>query len=220
VIAKLRRDYAGEFLVTETRWTNGIKQQQREWVPNRIENHHISGRAAVIVSDVDRPLFDYTRLQRHRGGLLGKRRLQTYATGRIWHDMILDFWIGKEPAEIDTMLAQDYDARSTIYTTAKILLAHPGRLYLIPQAPAMDSQALSVYLPAFDGHQEIFLLGVHTDTPWATASTVDSIASIMRAYDTVQFILVGIASQMPTVLRSLPNVRCQTYREWISYCDV
>jgi hypothetical protein len=134
--------------------------------------------------------------------------------------MILDFWVGKEPAEIDAMLAQDYDAKSTIYTTAKILLAHPGRLYLIPQAPAMDSQALSVYLPAFDGHQEIFLLGAHMETAWLTASTTDSIASVMRAYDTVQFVLVGVTSQMPTVLRSLPNVRCQTYREWISYCDV
>jgi len=187
---RFRRDYAGEFLVTETRWVDGSKQQRREWIPNRIENHHISGCAAVILGDIDRPLFDYSRLQRHRGGLLGKKRLQTYATGDTWQHMVLDFWISKEPDQVAAALGQDYDARSTVYTTAKILLAHPGRLYLIPQAPAMDSQAISVYVPAFDGHREIFLLGAHIETAWLTAGTVAGIASVMQAYDTVQFVLV------------------------------
>ena len=215
-----RRDYSGEFLVTETRWTEGIKQQRREWVPNRIQNHHISGRAAVILSDVDREQFDYTRLQRHRGGLLGKKRLQTYATGTVWRDMILDFYVGKDQDQIDAMVQQDYTERTTVYTTPRVLTAYPGRLYLIPLAPPMDSQATAVYLAAFDGHTEIFLLGSNQDTPWQTASSVGDIAAIMAAYDTVQFVAVGIESGMPAAWRQKRNFRCMRYREWISYCDI
>jgi len=215
-----RRDYSGEFLVTETRWSGGTKQQSREWIPNPIENHHISGRAAVIVSDTDRELFDYARLQRHRGGLLGKKRLQTYATGGIWRDMILDFCVGKERSEIDGMVAKKYDERCTVYTTPRIVLTYPGRLYLIPLAPLMDSQATAVYLAAFDGHKEIFLLGANKHTPWLSTSTIANIGSIMAAYDTTQFIVVGVESQVPAEWRRCRNVTCQDYRSWISYCDV
>lgn len=215
-----RRDYSGEFLVTETRWSGGTKQQSREWIPNPIENHHISGRAAVIISDTDREMFDYARLQKHRGGLLGKKRLQTYATGRIWQDMILDFWIGKERSEIDAMVAQKYDERCTVYTTPRGVLTYPGRLYLIPLAPLMDSQASAVYLAAFDGHKEIFLLGANVDTPWLSTSTIANIGSVMSAYDTIQFIVVCVESRVPAAWRQLQNVTCQDYRSWISYCDV
>jgi hypothetical protein len=206
--------------VTETRWSGGSKQQSREWIPNPIENHHISGRAAIILSSVDRDQFDYSRLQRHRGGLLGKKRLQTYATGSIWRDMILDFYVGKERSEIDDMIAKKYEERCTVYTTPRIVLTYPGRLYLIPLAPLMDSQATAVYLAAFDGHKEIFLLGANVNTPWLTTSTVAGIGSIMTSYDTTQFIVVGIESQVPTEWRRLRNVTCQDYRSWVSYCDV
>jgi hypothetical protein len=73
-----RSDYEGEFVITESRWSGGKKTQNREWVPNPIKNQHISGRAACIASDVDKERFDYTRLQRHKGGLLGSKKLQTY----------------------------------------------------------------------------------------------------------------------------------------------
>lgn len=215
-----RRDYAGEFLVTETRWTQGIKEQHREWVPNRIQNQHISGRAAVILSDQDRDQFDYRRLQRHRGGLLGKKRLQTYATGGIWRDMTLDFYVTKDQIQIQDIVAAGYHERSTVYATPRIVLSFPGRLYLIPQAPAMDAESSVVYLAAFDGHQEIFLIGANRETAWSTASAVESIAQIIRAYDTAQFVAVGIESAMPDQWRRAPNFRVMRYREWISYCDI
>ena len=51
---RYRSDYTGEFVVTRTRMANGRGQQSREWIPNSIDNQHISGRAAVIGSAVDR----------------------------------------------------------------------------------------------------------------------------------------------------------------------
>ena len=75
--ARYRTDYAGEFVILESKWAGGKKEETREWIPNPIENHHLSGRAAVIGSNIDKWQFDYTRLQRHRGGLLGSKKLQT-----------------------------------------------------------------------------------------------------------------------------------------------
>lgn len=221
ILPRYRRDYDGEFLVTETKWSKGSKDQYREWIPNSIENHHISGRAAVILSDIDRYQFDYTRLQKHRGGLLGKKRLQTYSTGQIWKDMIVDFFVSKEKNIISEIVTADYNNKSTVYTNARMVLGYPGRLYLIPQAPpTMDSAAITVYLAAFDGHKEVFLLGANNDTAWPSTATVANIAAIMAAYDTTQFILVGVESNMPKEWRALRNVSCKKYREWISYCDV
>ena len=91
--SRYRRDYSGEFVITEIRIADGRSQQTREWIPNVIENHHISGRAAVIGSRTDQERFKYQRLQRHRGGLLGKKRLQTYGTGDLWQDMAFDFFV-------------------------------------------------------------------------------------------------------------------------------
>ena len=80
---RFRQDYAGEFVVIESRWISGKKEEKREWIPNPIENQHISGRAACIGSTFDQGTFNYTMLQRHRGGLLGSKKLQTYGVGNI-----------------------------------------------------------------------------------------------------------------------------------------
>jgi hypothetical protein len=50
ITQRFRKDYTGEFIVINTAWAGGRKRTQREWVPNPIENHHISGRAACIGS--------------------------------------------------------------------------------------------------------------------------------------------------------------------------
>lgn len=220
ILPRYRRDYDGEFLITEMTWADGAKEQHREWIPNNIENHHISGRAAVILSDIDREQFDYARLQRHRGGLLGKQRLQTYGSGPVWERMTLDFWVSKDAKEVARATEQHYDSRSTVYTTPKVVLTYPGRLYLIPQAPLMSAAATAVYIAAFDGHREIFLLGGNMDTPWSNSSAVEEISTVMGAYDTTQFVLVGAEGRMPGAWRQHRNVVCQKYREWSSYCDV
>ena len=75
ITARYRTDYTGEFIITQSTWSGGKKRQKREWVANPIENQHISGRAVCIGSDVDALRFDYKILQRHRGGLLGSKKI-------------------------------------------------------------------------------------------------------------------------------------------------
>jgi hypothetical protein len=91
--ARYRKDYPGEFVISETKWAGGKKQETRVWIENPVVNQHLSGRAAVIGSSESKDRFDYTLLQDHRGGLLGSLVLQTYGTAAIANEMRLDFTV-------------------------------------------------------------------------------------------------------------------------------
>ena len=217
---RYRRDYHGEFVIVETKLADGQSQQTREWIPNAIENHHISGRAAVIGSRTLSHRFQYQRLQRHRGGLMGKKRLQTYGTGDLWRDMRFDFFACIDRAEIDRMVVEDYDQRCTVFTSARICIDNPGRFYPVPYLPQLDSLAMPLYLAAFDGHTEVFMLGYCLETPAGTRTWISDIDNIMSAYTGTAFILVGVEGNMPVSWRSHANTRCMNTREFVSYCDI
>jgi len=216
-----RRDYQGEFVVLETKFVNGEKQQTREWIENPIINQHISGRAAVIGSNTDLDQFDYRALKRHRGGLLGKKRLQTYGAGAVWDEMPFDFVVTTDRLQIKQIITAEYDTSTVIYSNAKICIENPGHLYLVPYAPYVDQLALAVYLAAFDGHEEIFLLGYNQETPSLNPRLwIEHVNHVIRAYSTAKFYLVGVESNMPSLWRENRNVECITYRRFISFCDV
>lgn len=217
---RFRSDYPGEFVVLETRWANGKKEQKREWIDNPIDNQHISGRAAVIGSNIDKPIFDYTRLQKHRGGLLGKKRLQTYATNNIWKEMQLDFAVETEDTNLISILETTYATENIVYTSSTNCIRHPGEFYLIPFNPRLDMLALPIYLAAFDGHQEIFLLGYNNEIISGTRNWKSDIDLIFKAYPSAKFYLVGVESNMPDIWRKNRNVACIPHRDFITYCDV
>lgn len=213
-----RNDYPGEFVVTETRWVGGKKQQQREWVPNPIENYHISGRAACIGSHLDRHRFNYTILQRHRGGLLSSKKLQTYGVGSVASQMRLDFVCESNKDNLQNL--KEYSNQNIVYTTATNCIQNPGMFYLIPQNPKFLDLATIIYLAAFDGHQEIFLHGYNKDTPVENPTWMSQITQIMTSYSGVNFFLVGEKTNMFKEWLEQPNAQPMTHREFISYCDV
>ena len=217
---KFRADYAGEFVVVESRWSGGHKQEKREWIENPIENQHISGRAACIGSSVDQYLFDYTRLQRHRGGLLGSKKLQTYGVGSIATQMKLDFCVETGLDSLTTLTDLKYQENNVIYTTARNCMRHPGEFYLIPNNPNLLDLAVILYLAAFDGHKEIFMLGYHNETPIQSKSWIKQIESVMNAYPGVIFCLVGESTIMPDSWMEAANTRCLNYFDFVGYCDV
>ena len=218
--ARHRRDYDGEFVITRTRLANGRGQQIREWIPNSVENQHISGRAAVIGSGVDRERFDYVRLQRHRGGLLGKKRLQTYASGTIWSEMPVDFFVTINRNAARAIHAADYQKQSVVYTTPGLCIAYPGDFFLVPMSPQLSEIALAVYLAAFDQHQEIFLLGYNNETPVEDSGWISHVNSIFEAYAETRFVLVGASVNMPDAWRNNRNVDTMKYRDFVTYCDI
>jgi len=218
--ARYRTDYAGEFVILETRWGAGKKEEVREWIPNPIENHHLSGRAACIGSDLDRWQFDYTRLQRHRGGLLGSKKLQTYGTGPIAQQMRLDFAVETNTDGLNKILETAYQRDNIVYTTARNCIANPGEFYLIPYKPRLIDMIVAVYLAAFDGHQEVFLLGYTDESPGESLNWESQLAEVFVAYPGVKFYLVGESTRMPDQWVECFNTQVITYPEFISYCDV
>jgi len=217
--SRYRSDYPGEFVILETKWSGGKKTETREWIPNPIENQHISGRAACIGTAIDRQWFDYTRLARHRGGLLSSKKLQTYGTGEIAVDMRLDFTVSTSADQLAAVKQAGLQADSVVYTTARNCINNPGEFYLIPQRPLIVDLATIIYLAAFDGHREIFLLGYNQETAGGRDSWIGDVANIFRTYP-VDFYLVGESTNMPGKWLDCANVRTFDYQDWISYCDV
>ena len=218
--ARYRTDYSGEFVILETKWSGGKKSESREWIENPIINHHLSGRAACIGSSIDRTQFDYTRLQRHRGGLLGSKKLQTYSTGIISQEMRLDFTVETNRVILDKILESGYQASNIVYTSPRYCIAHPGEFYLIPLRPKIIDIATVVYLAAFDGHKEIFLLGYTDEVDGGHNEWIQQIAQIFSSYKGTKFYLIGESTRMPDAWANCANTTLLTYREFIGYCDV
>jgi hypothetical protein len=218
--ARYRSNYAGEFVILETRWAGGKKDETREWIANPIENQHISGRAACIGTDFDRVKFEYARLQRHRGGLLGSKKLQTYGTGSITLEMRLDFAVETNSELLDKIIESGYQENNIVYTSPRQCIAHPGEFYLIPQTPKLLDIATIVYLAAFDQHQEIFLLGYNKEVDVGNSSWYKQVLEVITAYPEVTFYFVGEKTNMFDEWLDANNTKTFNYLDFISYCDV
>ena len=218
--ARYRIDYPGEFVILESKWSGGKKSESREWIENTITNRHLSGRAACIGSDLDFERFDYTCLQRHRGGLLGSKKLQTYGTGAIAQQMRLDFSVETDPNNLTKIIETGYQQDNIVYTTGRNCISFPGEFYLIPYKPRLIDIILAVYLAAFDGHQEVFLLGYTDATKVDSLNWQTQLAEVFLAYSGVKFYLIGESTRMPDIWVDCFNVHTMTYLEFISYCDV
>lgn len=220
ITARYRADYDGEFVVTEMRLVNGVKKETREWVPNAVTNSHISGRAAIIGSRFDQKRFQYSRLDRHKGGLLGTKRLQTYSWGDIWQDMRLDFYTSTDKKQLSRIIEQKYHQNTTIFTSASCVLQWPGHFYPVPYTPYLTDIATAIYLASFDQHQEIFFLGINRDVMWPDKNVVSDIAQVMSVYSGTQYISIAPPASQHDEWLSLPNFRTMALRDFISYCDI
>ena len=223
--ARYRANYPGEFVILNTVWEGGKRTEQREWIPNPIENQHISGRAACIGSrdSLQSPYphgIDYKILQRHRGGLLGTLKLQTYGTGMIAEDMRLDFTVELDSAKLEQLIDNKYFENNVVYTTARNCIDHPGDFYLIPNNPRLLLPALPIYLAAFDGHQEIFLIGYSKQMEFDNSRWMDDVRAVFDAYTEVKFWLIGESTTMPDLWLDCPNIKTMNYQDFVSYADV
>lgn len=220
IIERHRTDYKGEFVITETKWSKGKKSQKREWIDNPIINQHLSHRAACIASGLMQHRFDHRKLQNHRGGLLSSKKLQTYGTVPITRDMRLDFAVSTQQTELDEILNRRYQENNIVYTTANLCIGNPGEFYLIPYNPILSVEALVLYLAAFDGHKEIFMLGYNNDTPSGNSGWKEHVNSVIAAYQTSTFTCVGRRGTVPEQWADNANFQMMTEEEFISYCDI
>lgn len=220
ITERYRKDYTGEFIITNTAWSGGKKRTRREWVPNLIENYHISSRAACIGSSIDKTEFDYTKLQKHKGGLLGSKKLQTYGVGDIALEMRLDFVTEKDEEILQQLIDVEYYKTNIIYTNPKFCLKHPGVFYVIPYNPPIVKELLPVYLAAFDGHKEVFLLGYHDGASVGQNEWKSQMSNIIESYSSTHFYHVSYSPQTPNEWKKFSNFSQLTHREFIHHADV
>jgi hypothetical protein len=218
--SRFREDYAGEFVILETKWGRGKKTEKREWIENPLINQHISGRAACIGNSAQKFLFDYTRLQNHRGGLLSSLRLQTYGVGPVSLEMRLDFAVESNPELLEQLKTGPYYEHTVTYTTARNCINNPGLFYIVPYQPHLVDIAQLLYLAAFDGHKKIFMLGYNINTVVENDHWIDQVTQVINAYPLVTFYPIGEPSNVPTQWTDLGNVKPMDIREFVSYCDI
>ena len=218
--ARYRIDYPGEFVILESKWSGGKKTERREFIANPIDNQHISGRAAVIGSDVDREHFPFKVLEDHRGGLLGSKKLQTYGTATIAQEMRLDFAVDVDYDNIEPLVESGYTEKNVVYTTARNCIKMPGEFYLIPQNPHVCATVLPIYLAAFDGHKEIYMIGYNKELQGGQSDWIQQVTNIIKAYAGTIFIMVGNKFNMPEEWLSCANTKTLWHHDFVCYCDV
>jgi hypothetical protein len=216
-----RKNYEGEFVIVSTKWTNGRKEQVREWIPNPVDNHHISGRAVIVGEGSSRNRFKLYHLENHKGGLLGKKKLQTYAVNRVVNELTPDFLVTVDKSILDEHVANKVTEKLPVYTTTSNCIAYPGECFMVPYNVKLVAEATATYLAAFDGHQEIFLIGC--DAPIAEPAREKFSSQMKIVFDTyprVKFYVVDETPMVPKSWRNCRNVAVWDYRTFISECDI
>ena len=84
----------------------------------------------------------------------------------------------------------------------------------------MSLEALILWLAAFDGHKEIFMIGYNNETLGLTSEWMSHVNTVISVFPSVKFTLVGEETIMPIEWRKNANVNCVDHRTFVTYCDV
>lgn len=216
MLERYRKDYLGEFVILNTSWKDGKKVQTREWMDNPIKNQHISSRAAIIGPGSSRERFDVRVLEKHKGGLLGRLALQTYAAEHTVDEITPNFLVVFDSELLTKLIENKYTESNVVYTSTKNCLAFPGQFYMVPYNVRVDPLATAIYLAAFDNHREVFLLGLDG----LSSKTEHAVEDVIQAYRGVQFYLVNDTENYNKTWKKFSNLRTIGYRDFISHCDI
>jgi hypothetical protein len=219
---RYRADYDGEFVITKIIYRDGQKITEKEYIENPIANQHISGRAVVIASGHSLRKDVVTAVSNHGGGLLGQKKLQTYGCEGVWKKMRLDFCVEYDIPVLNEIKAANYNENSVVYTLTTNCLKMPGEFYLIPYCLRLAPPAAAAYLAAFDGHQEVFLLGVDGTTKeyHIDHKHIIDIKQVLQAYPNTKFYFVTDHADPYDEWRAFKNAEVLDYRQFVLHCDV
>jgi hypothetical protein len=239
---KYRKYYAGENIVVERNYTNGIWQDTTEMVPNAVVNSQISNQAVILGNGPSRLEFNLQHIKNHKGGLLGSRALQSYGCNALYRDFTPDFLVATGNEMVAEIAASDYVKDNIVYTSSIHTLEYPNKFYLIPYDPYIDAGTTAAYIACFDGHKNLYLLGfdgqdspgynynVYAGTP--NYQSKDAVVTdfkwrrnfrqLAQVFDDVNFAFVHTSKfhQVPEEFRDLVNVRCITHRTFTLEADL
>ena len=226
---RYRTDYDGEFVIINNTIKDGKKIQEREWIENPIENQHISGCAAVIGHGQSRYHTIYNgkfnlknNIEKHAGWHLGRKRLQSYGAEGCWQEMQCDFYIEYDKEKLKEIQEQKYSEKVTVYSNARNCISNPGEFYLVPYGQRGSSISVAAWLACFDGHKEVYLLGVDgtNENEDANQQKINELNKIITTYPGVQFIYVSDSKLAPDQWRQNRNFVQWKYGQFVSHCDI
>ena len=237
-----RATYAGEHVVTNLTYQGNDWTPETEYIANSVFSTYTTTQAIAIGNGESRLPVDLTYIGNHKGGLYGSNKLQSYGCNALYRDFTPDFLVATGDEIIEEIANSGYAADNIVYTNADSIIKYPGKFYLIPQNPYLDSGAIAAYMACFDGHQKVFLLGydncvghqpvqnVYKDTPgYPTADDSHngrfwelSLAGIIKLYSDVEFVRIMPTKEydIPLDWGRLPNFRQIDFRDFILEADI
>jgi len=237
-----REDYIGEFLIHSRTLTNGIYEEDREWIPNTVNLDIASDSAVVFGNGMSRIDFQLKWIKRHRGGHLNKHKLHSYGCNAFYRDYDPDFLIIAGDGMAKEIAESDYIDDHIVYAQSKFLSKYPGKFHLIPYGVKCNAGSMATYLAAFDGFKKIYLVGFDThDTEglnnnmYAGTENYDDekvdicddkwsnvMYQIFRRFHDVHFyrVMPGPNPVTPENWKGCLNYQNITYRQFISYADL
>lgn len=240
-----RSSYTGEELIRELHYEGGDWKKTVEFVPNAIENNQISGKAVILGNGPSRAEHHpdlFRLLETHKGGLLARGKVQTYGCNAILRDFEPDFTVANDNLASELVNTGKCDD-NIVYGTADMVLAYPGKFYLVPQNPNWNSGAIAAYLACFDGHKQVYLMGfdlyskhidiqsnIYTGTngyPSLYDATTEAyfektMLTVFNTYNDVDFVRVSPTKEfyMPESWKYQLNLRQITFREFVIEADL
>jgi hypothetical protein len=218
---RYRSDYDGEFVIVNTIFKNGKKEQEREWVDSPIENKHL-GRATCIAKGPSTQRFKFNALENHQGGLLGSKSMQIYGVDDVFKELKCNFLVSTNQYILDEIKEKNYQEDTIVYTTPRLCIANAGEFYLIPHGFKSTTHAIALWLACFDEHKEIFLFGYDEvdNNGNEQLKLIQSVNEVIKAYPDVQYYFVHNNTNMPDLFKYHLNMKSMTIQEYVSYADV
>jgi ribosomal protein S24E len=217
-IKQYRSEYPGEFVITNTVFKNGKKEQERVWIENPITNTSINNRACCIASNHNNKI-PMNRIENHFGGNLSKNKMQLYAVEEMWEEISADFHIVLQQESLGDIKKANFQKDHIVYTLAGLCIANPGKFYLIPYSTSYVAPATTLWVACFDGHKEIYLYGYNWDDTAENAKLIAAVKTIMSTYDDVSFYHVT-DGESPDQWRRCINLKTISIRTFVSECDI
>ena len=216
---RYRSEYDGEYVVVDTIFSGGKKEQVREWVENPIKNKHM-GRATCLSRAPSTDGFMFKSLEDHKGGLLGSKAMQVYGSGDSYKDLKCDFLVAMDQKTLNGIMEIGYQEKTSVYTTARLCIDNQSEFYLIPHGFKSTPEAVAVWLACFDEHKEIFLFGydpVDNDNNYRS-KMINSVNDVILAYQSTKFYAVG-NYELPESWKYHLNLKQMDVYEYVSYTD-
>lgn len=216
-----RSEYPGEFVITSTTFRGGKKIQEREWIDNPIENKSLNNRALCLALGPSHTQLPMVRIEKHRGDLLGRNRMQMYAIDDYWKMLKPDFLIVLDQPRLDEIKEEGFQKDNIVYTSAALCIRNPGEFYLIPHGVKYLPEVTSVWLACFDGHKDIYLYGydIYDANGKEQLKMIEYIKQIMETFNDVTFYHVS-DDATPEQWKRCINCTMMSVREFVCECDI